>query len=136
MFNKIYNAFKFNDTALDLISYRQAILASNITNSNTPNYQSKDINFSKELKKSMIKNINFKRLPLINTSWKHINHSNESYISKIKVFNTNSKNQSSIHNSVNMNIERVKFINNSIQYQTVLTLLNNQIKNMFNVIQG
>lgn len=38
---------------MDICSYRQKILASNIANADTPNYRAKDIDFKAELKKAL-----------------------------------------------------------------------------------
>ncbi|CAL4322698.1 Flagellar basal body rod protein FlgB [Buchnera aphidicola (Eriosoma grossulariae)] len=136
MFNKIQSAFQFNNTALDLITYRQEILASNIANSETPNYKSKDINFTMELKKATNEKINTPSLKLYQTSAHHISHKYNHTLQNVKIINNNIKNKTFNNNSVNMNVERVKFLENTMAYQTILTLLNHQIKNMFNVIQG
>ncbi len=46
------NSIKLLSKIMDICSYRQKILASNIANADTPNYKAKDINFQEELKKA------------------------------------------------------------------------------------
>lgn len=44
-------SIKILEKVMDICTYRQKILASNIANADTPNYKAKDINFQEELKK-------------------------------------------------------------------------------------
>ncbi|XRX42820.1 MAG: flagellar basal body rod protein FlgB [Buchnera aphidicola (Eriosoma harunire)] len=137
MLNKIQNEFQINQTALDILAYRQELLASNIANVDTPNYQSQDINFNKEFKKAINKNKNnLHTLSLQSTSLHHIINDNN-HVLHVTIKKNHIKNQlKSNHNSVDMNVERMKFIKNALQYQIFLSLLKNQIKNMRNAIQG
>ncbi|MEJ5227438.1 flagellar basal body rod protein FlgB [Thermodesulfovibrio sp.] len=47
------NSIKLLQKIMDICSYRQKILASNIANADTPGYKAKDINFQEELKKAV-----------------------------------------------------------------------------------
>ncbi len=51
MINKLDDAFRFQQQALNLLTRRQDILASNIANADTPGYQARDIDFSGQLKR-------------------------------------------------------------------------------------
>jgi flagellar basal-body rod protein FlgB len=49
MLDKLDQDFAFNKEALDVRAYRQEVLSSNIANADTPNYKARDINFSSSL---------------------------------------------------------------------------------------
>ncbi|CAL4326396.1 flagellar basal body rod protein FlgB [Buchnera aphidicola] len=136
MFNNINKVFNFGQQALNLYAQRQEILASNIANADTPGYQSKDMNFEKELNK-ILKNRDIKNKYIIlkKTSPNHLNARYNNIISlEIKpVINNEIKPDG---NSVNMDRERIEFVNNSLKYQSSLTFIKNEIKNMKHVIQG
>ncbi|MBI2224463.1 MAG: flagellar basal body rod protein FlgB, partial [Betaproteobacteria bacterium] len=46
MTSKLDGVLNFHQTALNLRSYRQQLLAGNIANSDTPNFKARDIDFS------------------------------------------------------------------------------------------
>jgi flagellar basal-body rod protein FlgB len=49
MLDKLDAEFAFSRQALDVRSYRQELLSSNIANADTPNYQARDVDFSSTL---------------------------------------------------------------------------------------
>ncbi|MGL4277114.1 MAG: flagellar basal body rod protein FlgB, partial [Morganella morganii] len=53
MLDKLNATFAFQQQALSLRETRQTILASNIANADTPGYQARDIDFSRQLKQAM-----------------------------------------------------------------------------------
>ncbi|QCI23871.1 flagellar basal body rod protein FlgB [Buchnera aphidicola (Macrosiphoniella sanborni)] len=136
MFNKINQIFDFSQKALNLSAKRQEILSSNIANADTPGYQAIDINFKHELKKMLNKNI-YNNISLKKTSPNHLDTADKNIflLKKIQVpvlTNTIKKD----NNTVNMDRERIEFINNSLKYESSLTFLKNEIKNILYVIKG
>lgn len=134
MLDKLDNSFQFQQQALSLLSRRQDILASNIANADTPGYQARDIDFSAKLKEAVQKgNIPATNFKLALTSGSHISASapainNDQLLYRIP-------DQPSIDgNTVDMDRERVSFVDNNMKYQTSLTVLGSQIKNMMSVI--
>lgn len=132
MFDQIKNIFWFSKNALNLIAYKQKILSSNIANIDTPNYQKLDFNFKDQLNYIIHQKYN-NQLNLFNTAEKHI-----CPIKKHISIDVNLKKDQRFNkkNNVDINQERMNFIRNSLKYQTQITLLNNEIKNIMNVIQG
>lgn len=128
MFKELSAEFELSKNILDLRSYQEELISSNIANSETPNYKSKTINFSYELKK-IIKN---HQMFLKKTSKKHLIPINKNYNYFTYV---NHKNPSFNGNTVNMNYERIDFLDNSLKYQADITFLNNKIKNITYVLQ-
>ena len=53
MIGKLDDYLRFNEAALGLRSSRQAVLASNIANADTPNYKARDIDFAAALKSAV-----------------------------------------------------------------------------------
>ncbi|XBC42095.1 MAG: flagellar basal body rod protein FlgB [Buchnera aphidicola (Meitanaphis elongallis)] len=134
MLNKLNQEFYFNECALNLRSYRQELLASNIANNDTLHHQPLDFNFSKTLE-MITKRKNFKsQCELKLTSGKHISNLNSTkYNNYDKIIKshlvTNNKEK-------NINIEKLKFINNSLLYQIDIAFINNKFKNIMNVLKG
>ncbi|ANF17086.1 hypothetical protein XW81_01560 [Buchnera aphidicola (Schlechtendalia chinensis)] len=134
MLDKLDRAFDFDAFILNLYSYRQELLASNIANSDTPNYQPLDINFSKIFKQLL----NKKRFSQVDnltlTSKNHIS------ISKNKKFNNYNellkKDYIIKKDKIDVDSEKVNFINNSLLYQMNITFINNKFKNLMNVLKG
>ncbi|HEY3598454.1 MAG TPA: flagellar basal body rod protein FlgB [Paraburkholderia sp.] len=49
MLDKLDQDFAFNKQALDVRAYRQELLSSNIANADTPNYRARDVDFASSL---------------------------------------------------------------------------------------
>lgn len=137
MFNKINHIFDFNQNALNIYARRQEILASNIANSDTPGYKSIDINFKNEIKKILqkekIKNMIFS---LQKTSINHLDaqKNNDSFsIKTIPVIVDQNKLNT---NTVDMNRERIQILNNNLKFQSSLSFIKNEIRNIMLVLEG
>lgn len=134
MLDKLDNELRFQQGALQLLSQRQDILASNIANVDTPGYLARDIDFSQQLKDAVENNIKSTGdVSLILTSGKHIpaiapSINNDQLLYRIP------DQPSADGNTVDMDRERVNFADNTIKYQTSLTILSSQLKNMMSVI--
>lgn len=117
--NGINNGFKFMEDALNLRAYRQQVLASNVANSDTPNYKARDIDFSKELQRAQ--GVQVGNLNLNATSPGHMQVAagtlNAQALYRAAV-------QPSIDgNTVDMDVERAQFADNAIHYQFALEYL-------------
>ncbi|QCI21057.1 flagellar basal body rod protein FlgB [Buchnera aphidicola (Hyperomyzus lactucae)] len=137
MFDKINKIFDFSQNALNLYAKRQEILSSNIANADTPGYKSIDIDFKNELSKVLQqKNIKNKNILLKKTSLYHLNgKNNHSFSLKfIPVVDANQIKPDG--NTVDMDRERIEFIDNSLKYQSSLIFMKNQIKNIMSVLKG
>lgn len=136
MLDKLDAALNFGTEALNLRAKRQEILASNIAHADTPGYQARDIDFSSELEQAV------KRgrqpaggLSLSLTSARHIPLANAPSDDVNLLYRI--PDQPALDgNTVDMDRERMNFADNSLKYQTNLTVINSQIKEMVNVLQG
>ncbi|WP_100134823.1 flagellar basal body rod protein FlgB [Enterobacter hormaechei] len=137
MLDKLDAALRFQQEALNLRAQRQEILAANIANADTPGYQARDIDFSSELKKVMERGRaegTGVSLALM-TSSRHIPAQAMTAPTTDLLYRI--PDQPSLDgNTVDMDRERTQFADNSLQYQTGLTLLGGQIKGMMTVLQG
>lgn len=134
MLDKINNDFNINKILLNLHSYREELLASNIANSRTPKYKSSDINFSKTFHKLLDNETEIKSKNLATTANKHIKNQNSSELydeNKVKKNSYVSKN-----GAVNVDLDRINFVHNGLQYHADVVFINNKFRNITNVIQG
>ena len=134
MFDKLDNWVHFHSQALNVREMRQNILAANIANSDTPNYQARDIDFKTELNKALKNQSNANNIALRTTSNHHIQVSNPMTINQNLLYRIPYQ-ASADGNTVEMDQERTAFIDNSIHYQSNLTFLSEQFKNVMSVLQ-
>ncbi len=130
--DKLDNEFRFQQQALGLLNKRQGILASNIANADTPGYLARDIDFSSQLKSAVEKEAQGP-LSLSLTSGNHI-AATAPDIGQSQLLYRIPDQPSADGNTVDMDRERVSFTDNNVKYQSSLTLLGSQIKNMMSVI--
>ncbi|XBC39550.1 MAG: flagellar basal body rod protein FlgB [Buchnera aphidicola (Chaetogeoica yunlongensis)] len=134
MLDKINHDLNKTKLSLNLHSYRQSLLASNISNAKTPKYQASDINFSKIFNKILDIAHEVAKKTLSTTSNKHIkNKNNSKNFEQNKLLNNNyvSKN-----GAVNVDIEKIKFVHNGLKYHADVVFINNKLRNITNVLQG
>ena len=134
MLDKLDNALRFQQQALSLLTKRQDVLASNIANVDTPGYLARDIDFSQQLKNAMDSHAAEQApLSLALTSGTHIAGSAPAFDDARLLYRIPDQ-PSADGNTVDMDRERVSFADNSMKYQSSLTLIGSQIKGMMTVI--
>ncbi len=136
MLDRLDAALRFQQEALNLRAQRQEVLAANIANADTPGYQARDLDFAGELNKVMERGRpEASGMQLAVTSARHIPAQTLSAPSIDLMYRI--PDQPSLDgNTVDMDRERTQFADNSLQYQTGLTVLSGQIKSMMSVLQG
>ncbi|AVF34771.1 MULTISPECIES: flagellar basal body rod protein FlgB [Rahnella] len=136
MLDKLNAALQFQQEALNLRAQRQEILSANIANADTPGYQARDIDFASQLQKVMEQGrASESGMSLSLTSDRHIAASNVSPADMDLMYRIPDQ-PSADGNTVDMDRERTNFADNSVRYQTDLTVLGGQIKGMMSVLQG
>ncbi|MEB6336520.1 flagellar basal body rod protein FlgB [Serratia rhizosphaerae] len=136
MLDKLDANLRFGQEALNLRAQRQEILAGNIANADTPGYQARDIDFAGQLNKVMAQGRpSGSGVALSLTSARHIPAQNLQP-PQLELLYRVPDQPASDGNTVDMDRERTNFADNSLKYQTDLTLLTGQIKGMLSVIQG
>lgn len=132
MVSKIDNALFFQQQALNLRANRQAVLAANIANADTPNFKARDFDFSTALKDA-VAGRGADSLPLSNTAGRHLPGSIDGGSARLMY---RGETQSSVDgNTVNMDIERAQFSENAVQYEAGVAFLSHQIKLLMSAIQ-
>lgn len=130
MISRLDESFSFLQKALELRGMRQQVLASNIANADTPNYKERDFDFAAAMKNAMSKNASNLEL----TDPRHMQGSSGELGVKLQYGNPY---QSSLDgNTVEMDVERNKYMNNAMRFEADLTVLTNRIKIMISAIQG
>ena len=124
---------QFHQTALNLQAYRQQLIASNIANADTPNYKARDIDFRSALKGALGERMG--PLALASTSSRHLDVAEQmpfgAYVRYRRQF------QSSVDgNTVNMDVERAAFAENSVHYEASVTFINGLLRSMQTAISG
>ncbi len=135
MLDKLDAALRFQQEALNLRAQRQNVLAANIANADTPGFQARDIDFASQLKKVMDQGrAAGSGLNLALTSARHIPAGAQSGTNLDLLYRVPDQ-PAMDGNTVDMDRERTQFADNSLQYQTNLTVLGGQIKSMLSVLQ-
>lgn len=135
MIDRIDDAIGFHRSALNLRSYRQELLASNIANADTPNYKARDIDFKSALQSALAGKAEG-ALPMARTQAGHL-----SGVADVSPFGAavryRSEYQGAVDgNTVNMDIERAAFAENALQTEAMLTFINGRFKGLATAIQG
>ena len=124
----------FHADALKLRAERQRVIASNVANADTPNYQARDFNFAKALSEATG---NGGPTPgsLAATDAKHLNV-NGSTASTVSLGWRLPVQTALDGNTVEVDAERARFAENTVKYEASLKFMNGQIKTMLAAIQG
>lgn len=107
---------------LDVASFRQKVLASNIANADTPGYKAKDISFQKELEKAVAG-------PAGKTPGKTVGQSYE-------VFETVTTMPNRDGNTVNLDMEMARVAENTLLHNTAAQLLSMKFRMIKDIIKG
>ena len=120
--------------ALGVRATRQQAIASNIANADTPNYKARDLDFRSALEGAMGGKVGGP-VELARTSSQHLEAKADSLMSQALKYRTET--QSSVDgNTVDMDVERAAFAENSVQYEALLTFISGRLRTMQNAIQG
>lgn len=123
----------FQQAALNTRAYRQEILAANIANADTPHFKARDIEFKEALMGALHGKIN--PLALSTTSQRHIDAASPAPLDPHLKYRTET--QSAVDgNTVDMDVERAAFAENSVQYEASLTFINGLLRSMQQAISN
>ncbi|HEY8099849.1 MAG TPA: flagellar basal body rod protein FlgB [Burkholderiaceae bacterium] len=137
MVGKLDEYLRFNETALNLRAQRQQLIASNIANADTPNFKSRDFDFNSALQGALSRSANATSpTELVKTTQAHLNASATESIDGAPLLYRNIAQGNVDGNTVDMDVERNQFTDNSIRYEAGLTLISAQIKSMLAALQG
>lgn len=133
MVSKLDNALSFQHQALSLRAYRQQVLAANIANSDTPNYKARDIDFSAALNNA-VAGRGGAGLEMARTSGRHLGGNGDAGPAPLRY---RKEVQGAVDgNTVNMDVERAAFSENSIQYEAGVNFITHQLRMLTAAIQS
>ena len=125
MMNRLTDALNFQAQALSLRSERQRLLASNIANADTPNYQARDINFAQALQEAT------SGQPvsgaMATTQAGHMSPPAGALSESQKQYSLPAQTNLD-SNTVDMDRERANFVDNSVKYEATLRFINGAVK--------
>lgn len=124
------NLFGIHATALKLRANRAELLASNIANTDTPNYKARDIDFKQTLQLAA-NNSSEMRM----TNSRHLDSAGMSKMGA-QIMYRNPIQPSLDGNTVDLQTERSEFMENSLMYQASLRFLNGRISGLMTAIRG
>lgn len=134
MIDRLEASLNFHQQALGLRQERQKVLASNIANADTPGYKARDMDFASELQKAARQDGGGGGLALSRTSARHIEGQGLPDTSRELLYRV--PDQPSLDgNTVDMDRERTQFADNSVRYQSALTILNSRIQGLKKAMQ-
>ena len=125
-------AMGIHEEALYVRARRGATLASNLANSDTPNYKARDIDFRQVLRNAADADSNER---LINTNARHLQPGGFSAASAELLYR-NPYQPSLDGNTVDAQVEKAKFAENAMQYEASLSFLTARIKGLMSAIRG
>lgn len=133
MIDRLEASLNFHQQALGLRQERQKVLSSNIANADTPGYKARDMDFASALEHA-VSRTGQDGLSLSRTSSRHLEGSGSALGSRDLLYRTPAQ-PSLDGNTVDMDVERAQFADNSVRYQSALTLLNSRIQGLKKAMQ-
>lgn len=136
MFDRIGENFDFNQTALSLRQQRQEVLAANIANADTPHFKARDFDFTKALQDAMGGggSLSLPATELNLTSSRHIPAKAESKSTADLLYRQPFQ-PSLDGNTVDMDVERVQFADNTSRYQADLSIISSRLRSLRSVFE-
>ncbi len=134
MIDKLSNALQFQQQALALRAQRHEVLSGNIANADTPNYKAQDFNFANELKRATAAQSGG-GLKLATTSSGHLSTGGSNGLAPHLQYRTPSQSRMD-GNTVEMDIERTQFLDNSLRYQADIQFFDDRISGMRKAMQS
>jgi flagellar basal-body rod protein FlgB len=138
MIDRLSDEFGFMQQAIALREQRQEVLSSNIANADTPNYKARDFDFKTAMANAMDQRSSM-QLPntsLDLTNARHIpGEATSQSASNVDMMYRPPYQPSLDGNTVDMDMERVQFADNTMHYESSLQLLSTDMKNMLQAIQ-
>lgn len=143
---KLDQALGTQSTALSLRVLRQQALATNIANADTPGYKAIDLDFASAMRAAIgatagagtAAYVRTATTPAV-TSPGHQTGNRSAYAGLSTAYRPLYRipaQSAADGNSVDMDLERARFAENSVKYEAALKFLNGQIKTLMSAIQG
>ncbi len=135
MIDRISQEFQFHQRALSIREQRQEVLASNIANADTPGYKARDTNFRAMLQQAVVAQDSPRTLALRRTAPQHLRSADGGAALEPALLYRRPTQARLDGNTVDMDVERVQFMDNSLRYQAELTFLSGRVKAVMAALQ-
>lgn len=138
MLDRLEQDLRFTRNALGLRAYRQELLASNIANADTPNFKARDLDFRSALNSALGNAGGAGSLPDTALERTHAGHlpgmagTLQNAYAKYRTEYMGAVDG----NTVNMDVERAAFTENSLQMEAMMTFVNSRLRTMNAAIQS
>ena len=136
MINRLTDGIGFQTQALMLRAERQRLLASNIANADTPNYQAKDMDFGKALRSATgaAASTGTAALP-------QATHARHLAVSTVGMADSTREaalqSQTAVDsNGVDMDRERASFVDNALKYEATLRFINGSVRTTLDAMRS
>ncbi|BBL34873.1 Flagellar basal body rod protein FlgB [Nitrosomonas stercoris] len=133
MINKLDNLLGFHQRTLGLRATRQELLSGNIANADTPGFKARDFDFSKAMRN--VQSPGQIRTSLATTAARHIGLSSFRSITSVPEQYRVPQQPSIDGNTVDMDTERMQFMDNAMRYDSGLTFINHQFRMLLSAIR-
>lgn len=134
MIDRIGQDLSFFQTAINVRQQRQEVLSANIANADTPNYKARDFDFNTAMQNVMGERMRLADTHLSLTSARHI-PAQATTPDPAELLYRQPLQPSLDGNTVDMDVERVQFADNTLRYQTNLTIISARIKSLMAALQ-
>jgi flagellar basal-body rod protein FlgB len=121
-------------TSLQMRSFRQQVIASNIANVDTPGYIAREVDFNAVLSQSLAEKDPSKAMQT--TSAQHMARAESSEAAQGPLVYSVQTQPSVDGNSVDLDQQRANFADNSIRFESTLRFINSHVKTMLSAITG
>lgn len=138
MIDRLTRALDFNAQALLLRAERTRVLASNIANADTPNYRARDFDFSAALAQATGVQMGARTaapLAPARTAAGHLSGNSGSGAAPALLYRLPLQTALDA-NTVDMNMERAAFADNTLRYEASLRFISGQIRTLMTAING
>jgi flagellar basal-body rod protein FlgB len=120
--------------ALELLAERARVLASNIANADTPNYKARDFDFSQALAAASA-STSTGQVAMARTNAAHLGGAGGGGSTPTLMYRTPT--QGAVDgNTVDLDVERANFAQNSVKYEATLRFMNGHLKQKMTAVQG
>ena len=127
---KLDNAFGLHEQALQLRSRRAEVLASNLTNADTPNYKAREFDFAKLMQQQLVQPVR-----QIATPAAHI-RTDGGLVAATQLQFRIPQQATLDGNTVEIESEQARYGANALQYQASLRFLDGKIKGLMTALTG
>ncbi|OZI78052.1 MULTISPECIES: flagellar basal body rod protein FlgB [Bordetella] len=134
MLDRLNEDFRFFQQSIALRAQRQEVLSSNIANADTPGYKARDFDFRAAMQDALETRMRLPDTQLALTSARHIPGRAVSP-APVELQYRLPYQPSVDGNTVDMDVERVQFADNTLHYQSSLQMLSGRIRSMMSAIQ-